>query len=95
MITKIYCVYDAAVETYLRPFHATRDGEALRAFKNGANDSRSEIAKNPKDYTLFEIGTFDDASGEFTMLPAKIPHGNALQYVDVKTEAQNAISNVP
>nr|UXQ88138.1 MAG: nonstructural protein [Microvirus sp.] len=56
----IYSVYDSKAECYTLPFYMKHEGEALRTFKNWANNPDHPIGQHPSDYTLFQIGTFDD-----------------------------------
>ncbi len=61
---KIFSVYDSAAELYQRPFVAHNTKTAVRAFKDISVAADSEYAKHPHDYTLMELGEFNDASGE-------------------------------
>lgn len=81
MKVKMYTVYDQKAETHNSPLCYQTVGQALRAFTDAANDPNSAIAKHPEDYTLLEIGTFDDSRG--TVEPHDKPHliGSANQYI--------------
>lgn len=65
MITELYTVYDAAVKAFLPPFHVRSRGEALRSFTEAVNSADHQFHKWAADYTLFFIGTFDDATAEY------------------------------
>lgn len=81
MIHRIFTVYDNAVEAYLRPFFAMTSGEAERIFRDTINDSASPFSRHPADYSLFEIGTYDDVSA--TIVPdSPRSLGNALTFVN-------------
>lgn len=71
----IYTVYDSKAEVYLAPFFMRAKGEAIRAFVDMANDSKTQIGAHPEDFTLFEIGTFDDRTGVLVSHEAKISCG--------------------
>lgn len=60
MILQIFCVHDTKAEVYRTPFFMKTRGEAIRAFKDLANDKNTAIAKHPGDYRLCHIGEFDD-----------------------------------
>lgn len=60
MITKMYTVYDSKAEAYLPPFYMQSTGLAMRSFEDTVKDQDHHFAKHPEDYTLFEVGTFDD-----------------------------------
>ena len=68
----VYAIYDSGVSTWLKPVYAKNNGEILRSFTEICNDSQSQFFKHPSDYTLFELGTFDDDSGVFTL--HKVPN---------------------
>lgn len=67
---KLMSVWDAAVENYSPPYCVRAIGEALRSFTQEANNPKSRISQSPKDYTLFQLGEFDDERGEVAMLAA-------------------------
>ena len=62
MIMKVFSVYDSAVGAYMTPFFMQSSGAAIRAFTDIANDLQSAICKHPTDYSLFELGSWDDAT---------------------------------
>lgn len=68
---KVFTIYDTKGETYNMPWFVKTHGEAERTFSNLANDERTNIAKNPEDYDLFQIGEFDDQTG--TLTPHQTP----------------------
>ncbi|QXP08418.1 MAG: nonstructural protein [Arizlama microvirus] len=80
MKLKLFTVYDSKTESYLRPFSLTTKGEALRGFQETVNDPQSQICKYPADFTLFELGEWDDQSASIIVLEAKINLGNALEF---------------
>ena len=63
MLLNVYSVYDSAVCAYGRPFFLQADGQALRVFEDVCVSADSDIAKHPKDYSLFRIGRFNDNEG--------------------------------
>lgn len=66
MKTKLFSVYDHITQTYGQPFPAMSPADACRQITTViATSPQSLITNNPKDYTLFEIGEFDDHKGEF------------------------------
>lgn len=81
MIVKIYSVYDSKLEAFMQPFFMQSKGLALRAFSDTALDSNTVIGKHPSDYTLFELGEFDDASAKFVMHSTPISLGVAIEFI--------------
>lgn len=80
MIKKQFAIYDSKAEFYSDPYPYHTTGEALRAFTETANDANSNISKHPEDFTLFEIGSYDNTSASWTPLEAKKSLGTALEY---------------
>lgn len=63
-----FAVYDAKAEAYLRPFFAETKGLAVRSFRDASNDPQHEMCRHAADYTLFEIGSFDQGTGVLSSL---------------------------
>lgn len=82
MLLKVFCIYDSKAEAYLQPFFMMARGEAVRAFQTAVNDPQTNFCKHPSDYTLFEIGTFDQSSGNVAPYEAKVSLGLALEFKD-------------
>lgn len=66
MKQKIYAVYDSKAEFYGQPFFQRTVGEAVRSWETVCNDGQSAMSKFPADYTLFEIGEYDQETGKIT-----------------------------
>ena len=81
MKQKLFTIYDVKAEAYLRPFTAPTKGLALRSFIDAANDPREPMNKHAADYTLFEIGEWDEIAGTIKMYDAKLPLGTALEHI--------------
>lgn len=81
---KVYTVYDSKAEMYLQPFFMRAKGEALRAFSDMCNDEKTQFGAHPEDYTLFEIGTYDDSKGKFVPYEANVSCGCGLDFVTPK-----------
>lgn len=80
MVSKVYTVYDSKVEAYMQPFLMQTKGQAIRAFSDSVNDESTQFFKHPEDFTLFEIGEYDDASGVYKMHDARISLGVAIEF---------------
>lgn len=79
MITKIFAIHDAKANAFLQPFFSPTAGTAERAFSTAVKDPASQFEKFPEDFTLFEIGSFDDASGDLVRLDTPHPIIKAIQ----------------
>lgn len=81
MILKIFTIHDAKSEAYLTPIYFRTKGEAIRAFTATVNDETSNFSKNPEDFTLFELGEYDDCKAKLSPHLTAIPIGKALEFV--------------
>lgn len=64
MKLKMYAIFDTATEAYMTPWFMVNRASALRAFNDLAKDPQSNVYKHPADYILYEVGTWDDNTGE-------------------------------
>lgn len=80
MILKIFSVYDSKAEAFMPPFHSQSTGQAVRSFGDTANDPQSQLCKHAGDFTLFELGTFDDSNGKFEQYATPKSLGTALEH---------------
>lgn len=77
---KVYTVHDAAAGAYLRPFFERSHGAAIRAFTDASLDPKHDFFKHARDFTLFYVGEFDDATGIVSGVTPHTPLGKALDY---------------
>lgn len=70
---KVFTVFDIKTEIYQQPFFMPATGAAIRAFSDMVNDdpSKNQFAAHPEDYILYEIGSYDDSTGNF--IPLDLP----------------------
>lgn len=80
MISKIYAIYDSKLEAYMQPFFMQSKGQAVRAFTDTVNDDKTQFWKHPEDFTLFELGEYDDSTGKVSSYTTNISLGVALEY---------------
>lgn len=81
MIFKVFTVFDSKVEAYLQPFFMPAKGAAIRAFTEIVCDVNHAFGKHPEDYTLFEIGSFDDSNAKLDMYPTPLSLGVGIEFV--------------
>lgn len=77
---KFYSIYDSKVEAFMPPFLMRNKGEAIRAFGQTVNDPKSNLCQWPADFTLFEIGEFDEYTGQINGYDIKLALGTALEH---------------
>lgn len=80
MLFKIFSIYDQKAKAYLPPFIMPEQGQAERVFGDCVNSQDHQFAKHPEDYTLMEIGTFDDNKGKITAHSTPMLLGIGVQY---------------
>lgn len=69
MKKEIYSVYDRKAQLYGTPFYASQEGIAIRSFSRAVNDPSLDMCLFPEDFTLYELGRFDDESAIFELNP--------------------------
>lgn len=79
-MTKIFAIYDNKAEAFMQPFYATTVGLALRIFADNVANPESIMHKNPNDFVIYEIGSFDDSTGEVANREQNINLGMAIDY---------------
>lgn len=67
MKLEIYAIWDDKAKAYMQPFFMLNDQLAIRTFANAANAENNQLHVNSEDYTLFAVGSFDDATGTFVI----------------------------
>ena len=62
----LVALYDRATEAHAPVMTVHTKGEALRSFREAVNDNQTPIHRNPTDFELWQVGTYDDQSGQIT-----------------------------
>lgn len=84
MITQVMSVRDIKMEAFNAPFTVATVGQAIRSFTDAVNDdTKGDIAKHAKDFDLFHLGTYDDATGKIECFdqPKHILNGEGAKHV--------------
>lgn len=81
MLFTVFSIYDSAIKTWMPPIYARNNGEMIRNFSDACNASDSKLSKHPSDYSLFEIGTFDDDKCVFSLLKTPVRLCLALDFI--------------
>lgn len=90
MTKLLYLIWDSKSESYSIPFIHLARGDALREFTRAANSNDSKIGLNPEDFSLFEVGQFDERTGEFVIYEVKEHVANAHELVTTESEKPQA-----
>jgi len=67
---EIFALRDNKISAYLQPFFTLNSELATRAVTAVANDLTDPVGKNPEDFALFSLGTYDDSTGLIESTPA-------------------------
>ncbi len=86
----IFTVHDSKAEAYITPFFASNKAVGLRMFEQAANDESAQFHTHAGDYTLFELGTFDQDRGTFDLHLTPINHGLAINYRKATTQEETS-----
>jgi len=78
----VFAVYDDAVKSFMTPIFQQTQGQAIRGFIDAVNspDAKNSLSKHPEDYTLMQLGSYDDQTGVLESLPTPENLGTALKY---------------
>lgn len=79
MKLKVFSCFDSKVGAYMKPFYAHSAGEAMRTVIDASSGQDNMLSRHPGDFTLFELGVYDDQTGQFAQLEAKINLGTILE----------------
>ena len=91
MILNKYTIFDTALQAYHQDYSLETEALALRQFADMANEETS-IAKNPEDYSLWHIGTFETTTGQLNPIePVCIAkaHEHVLQFNNEKKQTKS------
>ena len=77
-----FSIFDSKLGKYFAPTFMPSRGIAIRQFSDQAMDENTPIGKHPADYTLFEVGQFDDDKGVLINHEANVSLGTALEYLE-------------
>ena len=66
---ELFCIFDHLTGSFGRIVHAPMVDSAIRDFSEVCMDPQSKFARQPLDYTLFHVGTFDEGTGEIKPMP--------------------------
>lgn len=64
MILKAFSLLDTKTGMFNTPFFMAHTGQAIRACIDIGQDPNTTVGRHPADFSLVEIGHFDDQTGE-------------------------------
>lgn len=70
MILQVFALRDVKADTFGRPVFVAALGSLIRDIQSVVQAAGDDlIAKHPRDFVLYRLGTFDDSKGTFDLLP--------------------------
>lgn len=76
----VAAVRDSAADCFQRPVFVATPAVALRAFGDECLNKDSPMSVHPEHYELFELGSYDDATGKFEMLDSPRSLARAVDF---------------
>ncbi len=81
MIHKIFSIFDQKAKAYLPPFVLPEVGMATRTFADCVNSEEHQFGRHPGDYTLMELGTWDDSTCNYELSNPIKSLGTGLMFI--------------
>lgn len=67
MLMGVFALFDSKAGSYGMPFFTHNRGSAIRGIKAQiSQDSSSMLAKYPEDFSLFDLGIYDEVEGRIS-----------------------------
>lgn len=95
MVTKAFAVFDSKAGNFGVPFFTAVTAVAVRMFTDLILDNTSTVSRHPEDFSLFEIGSFDDVKGVLMPLGIPINLGLASVFVSSVSPKQVRVNRPP
>jgi len=67
----IFAIQDTKADAFLQPFFCETQAVAIRLLKKPCNDGQHNFCVHAGDYHLYELGSFEEATGEINCWPKK------------------------
>lgn len=69
MKLQVMAVHDSKAQAFLLPFLVSRVEVAKRTFTDQVFDKNTQIGRNPSDFTLWHLGSWDDETAAYELFP--------------------------
>lgn len=80
MLFKIFTIYDQKAKAHLPPFFLPEEGQAIRQFIDCVNNPEHPFGAHPEDYTLKNIGIFNDINAHIEKFDTPVNIGSGESY---------------
>lgn len=72
MIHQLFSIFDNKTNAFAPPFIHTNEATAIRAIQGTIQERPQDMmSKNPQDFELYYMGTFDDNNGKYQVVNPK------------------------
>lgn len=78
---KIFSVHDKKAGYYMNPMYFKTPTEAIRAFEQGVTDEKTQLNKYPNDFTLVQLGEFNQDTGKIQTLSEYTILSNGADFI--------------
>jgi len=93
---QIFTIFDSKAHAYLVPFFLPENDMATRTFADCCNDLTHQFGKHPEDYTLFNIGSWNDDKAKFlTSNPLSLGNGVEFLRAPFEEDQQQLFTDPP
>ncbi len=92
MIKSICSIHDSKAAAWLSPMFFQSNGQAIRSFADAINDKNTEFGKHPEDYTVFQLGHWDERTGSIDLLEEPFSLANGINLVDTLGQMREALA---
>lgn len=75
MTTRVFAIYDKIAAAFQPVFCVPSVGQAERAFHDACSVPDSDLGKHPSDYDLYQVGVFNQESGDIVAEKVFITNG--------------------
>jgi len=75
MKTNLYTIHDKEADTWSGPYNAPNDTVLLRQINtqvNSTTDANNAWSTNPEDFDVYQIGEFDNETGDVHLQKTKL-----------------------
>lgn len=91
----MFSFLDGKTGFYSTPFFMAHVGQAVRAAIDLAEDTSTTIARHPADFSLVQLGEWDDQSGQYQPLGNPTVIGTVLSLMPPKRQVQPLFDAAP
>lgn len=68
MMLNAYSLFDTKGLIFNTPFFQHNDAVAKRMLSDLVTDTNTSVGRHPSDYILYAVGTYDDQTGELSII---------------------------